>query len=227
MDLSADRWSAFEAAAIPGTIALHADAIDALSSDDRVLDFGCGRGRACLELARCGHAHVTGVDINAAAVAHARRQAGEAGLDPAPRFVAADVRCLPFAAGAFTFGMMQALLTTLAAPRDRAAVLAEARCVLVPGRRLYLAVFAQTWDDPQYRARYLEGERLTGERGTFAAPNPQTGQIDYFAHHYTEDELADLLAGADFRVERFRRDTFTTRTGNRAGGLVVLARAGG
>ena len=55
-----------------------------------VLDVPCGSGRHSLELARRGH-RVTGVDLSAEAIEHARR--GATGLDV--EFVQADMRKIP------------------------------------------------------------------------------------------------------------------------------------
>jgi cyclopropane fatty-acyl-phospholipid synthase-like methyltransferase len=63
-----------------------------LAPGSRVLDAPCGSGRHVLELAARGH-RVTGVDISAEAVAHARRAADAAGLEVELR--RADVREVP------------------------------------------------------------------------------------------------------------------------------------
>ncbi|MDI5982414.1 class I SAM-dependent methyltransferase [Amycolatopsis magusensis] len=65
-----------------------------LAPRSRVLDVPCGSGRHSLELARRGH-RVTGVDLSAEAIEHARRAA--AGLDV--EFVQADMREIPRDAG--------------------------------------------------------------------------------------------------------------------------------
>ncbi|GAA3464414.1 class I SAM-dependent methyltransferase [Saccharothrix longispora] len=61
-----------------------------LAPRSRVLDVPCGSGRHSLELARRGH-RVTGVDLSAEAIGHARRSS--AGLDV--EFVHADMREVP------------------------------------------------------------------------------------------------------------------------------------
>jgi SAM-dependent methyltransferase len=63
-----------------------------LSPASHVLDVPCGSGRHALELAARGH-HVTGIDLSAEAIAHARRQARISGLSPT--FIRADMRALP------------------------------------------------------------------------------------------------------------------------------------
>ncbi|MDQ2588071.1 class I SAM-dependent methyltransferase [Saccharothrix yanglingensis] len=61
-----------------------------LAPRSRVLDVPCGSGRHSLELARRGH-RVTGVDLSAEAIGHARRSS--AGLDV--EFIRADMREVP------------------------------------------------------------------------------------------------------------------------------------
>jgi SAM-dependent methyltransferase len=57
----------------------------------RILDAGCGPGLYAVPLAAAGH-HVTGVDVSAASLRHARGLAREATLRGAARFVRADLR---------------------------------------------------------------------------------------------------------------------------------------
>lgn len=63
-----------------------------LAPGSRLLDVPCGSGRHSLALAALGH-RVTGVDISAEAVGHARRAAAEEGT--AVEFVVADMRDVP------------------------------------------------------------------------------------------------------------------------------------
>lgn len=63
-----------------------------LAPGSRLLDVPCGSGRHSLALAALGH-RVTGVDISAEAIGHARRAAGESGT--AVEFVVADMRDIP------------------------------------------------------------------------------------------------------------------------------------
>jgi SAM-dependent methyltransferase len=63
-----------------------------LRDGSRVLDVPCGSGRHALALARRG-CRVTGTDVSAEAVGHARREASSAGLDVDLRV--GDMRALP------------------------------------------------------------------------------------------------------------------------------------
>lgn len=93
------------------------EAVD-VHGGERVLDVGCGTGNTALAAARRG-AEVTGVDIVAAALAHARQRFSVEGLTGT--FVEAEAEALPFADDSFdvvlsTFGVM------FAADQEQAAV---------------------------------------------------------------------------------------------------------
>ena len=73
----------------------------AVGAGDRVVDIGCGGGRTTREAARlAAGGSALGVDVSAAAVAHARRVAREEGVGNVA-FECADAQVYPFPAGGF------------------------------------------------------------------------------------------------------------------------------
>jgi SAM-dependent methyltransferase len=85
----------WRAAAPPGSAVPEVDFLiraTGLPPGARVLDVPCGSGRHTLELARRGYA-VTGLDVSAEAVDHARRAAAE--VDLAVDLRVADMRAIP------------------------------------------------------------------------------------------------------------------------------------
>lgn len=100
-------------------------------SEKTVLDIGCGAGGIALHLARRhGAGHVTGFDIEAPVIAHARRRAQAAGLSDRVGFVQAPPGPLPFADASFDVVFSKDAL--LHVP-DKDALFADIFRVLKPG----------------------------------------------------------------------------------------------
>jgi SAM-dependent methyltransferase len=71
----------------------------------RILDAGCGPGLYAVELARLGH-HVTGIDVSAPALRHARTLVREAKPAGTAHFVRADLRDVELAPGSFDAALL-------------------------------------------------------------------------------------------------------------------------
>lgn len=123
-DLLTPRLSALEAEVVARLLGL--------GPRDRVLDLACGHGRHAWPLAGRVQA-VLGVERSAA---HLRRAGGAPTSTPAPLFVRADLRALPFPAARFDalFSWYASLFMYEDAANE--AALAEAARVVRPGGRL-------------------------------------------------------------------------------------------
>jgi ubiquinone/menaquinone biosynthesis C-methylase UbiE len=118
----------------PGLTRLEAEVISrllALSPSHRVLDLACGHGRHAWALASA--AEVVGVDRSRPYLERASR--GRAGAGGAPRFVRADLRALPFPAGAFGRAYSWYSSLFMYDEAGNAAALAELARVLARGGR--------------------------------------------------------------------------------------------
>jgi ubiquinone/menaquinone biosynthesis C-methylase UbiE len=100
----------------------------------------------------------------------------------------------------------------------------EACRVLKPGAYLYIVEFGQNWHLKLYRNRYLQDFPLTKEEGSFLVKNPETGVVEYTAHHFSEKELVFLLLNCGFDIDYFRVEELKTRTGNIIYGFVIVAK---
>jgi len=218
--MSTDHWKAM--GRVPSSLGLDPDFVTVVGPRDAILDMGCGDGRTLSELgALVGRAAGAadrpvwaGVDVNLPSL--------EAGMQrrlPGTAFVRGDLNRLPFAGKRFAYGIMHAVLTTLDTPGLRRAVLAEAARVLTRG--LSLSDFLLTPEVPLYRERYERGFSETGEWGTFRVLDG-TRHL-YTAHHYTLEELENLLREAGFRRTRLDRVKSRTRSGNLVNGVVGQA----
>jgi D-aspartate ligase len=163
----------------------------ALPNGSRLLEVGCGAGRATAALARRG-LRVDAVDRVPEMVTLAQRYA--AGMVPRPTYVQADVRSLPFAAGSYDVVVALGVLPWLSHPRI---ALAELARVVSPGGFLVLSA------DNRYRLCHLLDPRLTPalaglrrqvRRGLERARGRRTPGPHVAMH--TPAEIAALLTGA-------------------------------
>jgi SAM-dependent methyltransferase len=106
-------------------------AVAPIAAGLRVLDAACGEGYGAHLLARSA-AHVTGVDIDAAAVAHARARYGGANLE----YAHGSVTALPLADRSVDLVVSFETIEHLSGQRE---MLAEFRRVLTPGGALILS----------------------------------------------------------------------------------------
>jgi SAM-dependent methyltransferase len=151
----------------------------------RALELGCGGGQAALRCARAGWT-VTGVDFSETAIALARRNALDAGVDAT--FLVDD--CL-------TLGVIETAsvdlvidnhaLHCLARPADRAAFLRAARRVLRPDGRL--------WSETMSREGRFDPAAVNADPDTGIARN---GTRIWIAAAALDRELAS----AGFRIVR-------------------------
>ncbi|MCQ6961904.1 class I SAM-dependent methyltransferase [Methanolobus chelungpuianus] len=214
-------WSCLKGKDIPATIELDSVIYGYAYPGCRILDIGCGTGKASIPMASHGFS-VTGIDINQEALRIASSSSRSSCPASIPLFVHADATSMPFPDGSFDLALMQAFLTTISTREDRATIVKETCRVLKPGGHLYLADFGQTWHSGIYRERYIHDLPVTKEDGSIIAYDPETGEVAYIAHHFTEKELVFLLLENGFEIGFFRNEEFMTRTGNKINGFVLV-----
>jgi len=178
----------------------------------RVLDIGCGHGRHLRVVEEAG-AEAYGIDLSLALLGEARRRRPEASV------VVADMRTLPLRAGVFDLAL--SLFTSFGyfdTDRENAQVLDEARRVLKPGGRLVLDTLNAVWlrgslvaetrrrvgSAEVLERRWIDEVRNRINKHVEITPG-EHGAVDRWSESvrlWTADELAALLEGAGFKVER-------------------------
>jgi ubiquinone/menaquinone biosynthesis C-methylase UbiE len=220
---SINVWKAMNPAAIPSTLKLSHEIDTYIYRNNKIIDLGCGCGETICELSQRDLKNIVGIDVNLSALRAARSfNIGNQCLSY--KFVVADAAKLPFGDSCFDLAIMQALLTVIVVPENRILSLKEAFRVLKSGGHLYIADFAQTRRIAKYLDRYKSAISKTGYEGTFPVYGNATGRPEYFAHHFTADELRELCkaAGFDVLLVETKTSTFATYSGNMIDGLVLI-----
>jgi SAM-dependent methyltransferase len=138
----------------------------AIGVADRVLDIGCGTGRATRDAARVATAgSVLGVDLSSAMLAVARRRAAAEGVHNA-RFEQVDAQIHPFEPEAFDVAIGRTSVTFFG---DRVAGLANIRRALRPGGRLVLL----TWQPFPHQEWIREFSTALAVGRDLPAPPPE------------------------------------------------------
>jgi SAM-dependent methyltransferase len=146
-----------------------------LSPDSRILDFGCGYGRALGFLFEHGYRDLIGFDPAAAMVAMAR--------DGYPAIQFEELNAaphLPLADASVDATLLFSVLTCVPTDQGQRAIVAEVERVLRPGGLFYISdLWLQT--DERNRERYVRDEAKYGRYGVFDLPEGVTVR-----HHHPE-----------------------------------------
>jgi SAM-dependent methyltransferase len=186
-----------------------------------ILDAGCGVGVVSRFVYSKGFS-VIGVDINQPAVEHARHssaaliRASDAPSCNKLEFFCDDIlssACPSIVAGAFDGVICQLVISIVGPGHDRAALLANLYTALRPGGYLYLSASGVSDDvNPTYAELYRSDLGITKEMHTYVSRDDQ-GRGLYVTHHFSAEELSQLMLNAgftDIRIDK-RRETSSRR----------------
>jgi SAM-dependent methyltransferase len=168
--------------------------IGRLTAGSTALDVGCNKGGVALVLAQRGF-NVVGVDINEAAINHAKVSAANAGLSDRVEFRVADILVDPLP-GPFDVVLLIRVLTCFPEVDGWTALLARAGELVGPRGYLYIHDFLLSPDNAHYRARYAAGANLGWRPGNFAV-NDRAGALSFVAHHHSDEEVNAITAPWD------------------------------
>lgn len=219
---SLKHWTKFEGNKIPSSLELEPIIFDYLQYNQKILDIGCGFGKTIIELCQKDYKNVYGVDINESGIKFAKNRAHKLGLNP--HLSVGSASSLAFNEGIFNFVINQAFWTTVISKEERIKIIKEIGRVLKDDGIIYIADFGQTWDQPHYDKAYSDGIEKKLETGTFEVFDKKTRKFRYLAHHYTRNELEELLnEGGINNIIYYKQTILTTQSGNRINGHVFLA----
>ena len=162
-----------------------------LSCVTNALEIGCNSGSSALTLARRG-IRMVGVDINPSAIRKARDRAASEGLSEYARFESVDFARSP-QLGVFDLVLLIRTLTCFPETKSWITVLRNAYAHLRPSGLLYVHDFMLAPELDDYARRYRDGTDRGWRCGNFAVQSP-TGNLEFVAHHHSEEDLRTVTA---------------------------------
>jgi SAM-dependent methyltransferase len=177
--------------------------------DADILDYGCGYGRTCADLASLGYRRITGVDVSEAMIARGHTQYPDLDLR-----VLTDPQ-LPFEPCTFDVCILFAVLTCIPSDEGQRMLVADLHRVLRPGGILYISDYP-IQNDERNQARYREFQPIYGTFGVFRLAD---GGV---VRHHDMAWIRELLAA--FEPVSRRRLEVSTMNGNPARVFQIFAR---
>lgn len=175
----------------------------------RILDYGCGYGRALNDLSAMGFRNTVGFDFAPAMIARGRRESPALDLRVVERLPLDEPEA------SFDAVLLLAVLTCIPADREQDALLAELKRLLKPGGILYVSDMPLQ-ADARNRARYTAGEARFGSHGVFETDD---GAV---VRHFDERRFTAMLGGFE-EIDR-REVALNTMNGNAVTALQMLLR---
>lgn len=188
----------------------------------RILDMGCNKGQACIEMAQHGHV-VVGMDINPDAIREAQCASNE-GVGGRISFLVGDLTAARFGAE-FDAVMLIRVLTCFPQEFSWSQALLAANAAIKPGGLIYINDFIADEENPIYRPRYEEGAARGLRPGNFFVNRDgDQHQSLFIAHHHSEEEIAQI--GTPYEVLELRRWKGLSMNGNPCSMFELVGRKG-
>ena len=201
LDLQIDYWNG--AATKPFAHPVNVEKLGRLvSPGSRILDYGCGYGRALGILHSSGYRNLIGLDPTPAMIAAARQNFPEIAFE-----VLDDYRNVGLPDASVDAVLLFAVLTSVATDEGQMAIMSEISRLIRPGGVLYISdMLLQS--DTRNVERYREGEKKHGVYGVFDLPEGVTVR-----HH--ERAWIQKLTG-DYETLSFEEISVQTMNGHPA-----------
>jgi SAM-dependent methyltransferase len=178
-----------------------------LPLNSRILDYGCGYGRVCQELAQNGYTNLIGVDSSAEMIQRGRQ------MNPTLQLEVLSSSGQPDPDHLFDAILLIAVLTCIPTDEGQQNLIAFLKPILRPGGLLYISDYLLQ-DDERNQQRYRSYLEEFGAYGVFRLPE---GAI--LRHHSTEWILS-LTNG--FNVLDISYPEVITMNGNKAKAIQLL-----
>lgn len=176
--------------------------LEFVSPGETALEIGCGKGLACLFLARHG-IRMFGIDLNPAAIKEARELARGEGLEAQASFKVGDFLREPLDR-TFDLVVLIRILTCYPDLPAWESLLQRVHERLNTHGLIYVHDFVLATDIEQYRLRYEAGIAQGLRPGSFPVRDRE-GKLLFIAHHHSPEEIGRITGAYEVVGLKFHR----------------------
>lgn len=177
-----------------------------LNINSRILDLGCGYGRALFYLYQKGFKNLVGIDISKELIDQAKKTC------PNAKYYVQDFESISLKER-FDLILLMAVIEYIACDRAQEKFFRKVENLLSNNGHVFLETF--TYDFKLNLKNYLTGFIRTGHFGKF------TNSMGVQCHHQSINKLKKILRGR-FKIVYERKERFTTWSNNTCNGYMVV-----
>ena len=205
-------WTGIPPDKIPSSTEIDEKFWSYFKEGDSILEVGCGQGKFVYNCATRG-LKIIGIDINKEAIEILNKDAYLFGAE----VYYANILTAKFKEK-FDGVLLQGLLGSLE-NKNRAKCLSKVKSVTKDGGFLHIAEFEMS---DKFDKRYKEDFKLTGEYGTLAIRDRDTGKELCRSHNFYKEEIKDLIEKAGFEIVSLKKTFFTSYHGDKKPGMMII-----
>lgn len=210
MNPNRNFWLNIKANKTPSSVKIDNDFWKYFNPKDKILDVGCGWGRAIYECVK-RNLDVVGVDINRSEIKELKKK----------NLKGAEIKCGDILKiklekefrGALLLGVLSSMPET-----ERRLCLKKVNSLLLDRGYIHISEF-ETSD--KYKERYDNDFKITKEYGTLSVKD--NGAEVFRSHNFTKEEIFDLIKSSGFKIVKSKRAEFISYHKDKKPGIMIIA----
>jgi len=203
-------WLKIKAGKTPSSVEIDNDFWKYFKPKDKILDVGCGWGRAVYECLK-RDLNVVGVDINRNEIKELKKK----NLSGA-QIKYGDILKIKLKRK-FDGALMLGILCVLS-KRERGLCLKRVKSFLVERGYIHISEFETS---NKFKKRYENDFKITKEYGTLSVKD--NGVEVFRSHNFTKKEIFDLIKNSGFKIIKFKRAKFISYHKDKKTGIMIIA----
>lgn len=209
MNPNRNLWLNIEANKTPSSVKIDNDFWKYFKPKDKILDVGCGWGRAIYECVK-RNLDVVGVDINR----NETKELKKKNLKGA-EIKWGDILKIKLKKefrGVLLLGFLSAISES-----ERKTSLERVGSFLIDGGYIHISEFEMS---EKFKKRYENDFKITKEYGTLSVKD--SGVEVFRSHNFTKKEIFDLIKNSGFKIVKFKRAEFISYHKDKKPGIMII-----